>query len=260
MKFSSKKGKIFLVILGVVLIVLLNFYKEKVRNFFHFVSSPIQKTFWQTSGKVSGFFATIPEVKNLKKENENLKTEIQEKSAENAILVELKKENDFLRDALKIGLENDFQLALAQVMGKDISQDILTIDKGTKDGIAADMPVITQQKILVGKIGQVCDNFSKVILISNKGNSFDAKTSGTDVYGIIKGEGNFKIIFDLVPADKEINKNDTLVTTATGGIFPEGILIGKISEVKKSDTSAFQQAEVLPSFDINNLNYLFVIK
>ena len=156
-----------------------------------------------------------------------------------------------------IGLQKEFKLALTQVIGKDMSQDFLLIDKGVKDGISENMPVITQQKVLVGRIGETYDKFSKVMLISNKDSSFDAKVN--DISGIIKGQGNFKILFDLIPREKDLFQGDIVVTSALGGFFPGGLLIGEIKEVQKSDVEPFQQAEIESFFDISQTETLFII-
>ncbi len=232
---------------------------KEVRNFFYLISEPIQKFFWRVGDRVSDFFELITEIKNLKKENEELKLRIQELMSEIVALKELKKENETLRKALGIGLEKEFKLVLAQVIGKDIFKDSILVNKGSRDNISKGLPVITEQKILIGKIKEVYENFSKVILISHQESSFDAKILEAEIYGVVKGKGNFKIFLELVPKEKEIRERDLLVTTALGGIFPKGLLVGEIKEVKKSDIEPFQQAEIKPFFDLKELEKLFII-
>lgn len=254
-----KIGIIVVLLIAFFLILNLTDFSKEVKGLFYLISSPIQKALWRAGDKVSDFFEAITEIKKLKKENEELKLRIQELSAENSFLKELKKENEILREALNIGLEKEFKLVLAEVIGRDIAQDFILINKGLADGLSKNLPVITQQKTLVGKIDEVYKNFSKVMLISNKNSSFDVKISEKEIYGLSKGKGNFKVLLDLVPQDKEIKEGDLVLTTALGGIFPNGLLIGKIKEVKKSDVEPFQQAEINLSFDIKEIETLFVI-
>jgi len=253
--------KIVISVLVIFLFVFLNLgpISSKVKNFFYLISEPAQKWLWQKGNNLSNFFETISEIKSLKKESDNLKLKIKTLESENLVLIELKKENEILRKALEIGLKKDFKLVFAQVIGKDVSQDSILIDQGSKDGVRVGLPVITQQKTLVGKISQVYENFSKVQLLSNKESSFDAKISEKEIYGIVKGKGNFKFYFDLIPKDQELKEGDFLVTSALGGVFPPGLLIGEIKEVKKSDVELFQKAEIKPAFDITELKFLFVI-
>lgn len=258
MKLSQIRNKVLIVLILLLLILSSNFLKKEVKNLFYVISSPIQKWLWKTGDSLSDFFEAISEIKSLKKENEELKLKTQELLAENVKLKELKKENEILRAALNIGLEKEFKLILAQVTEKD-TPDLISIDKGLKDGVIEGMPVITQQKTLVGKIGEVFENFSKVMLISNEESSFDAKIVDSETYGRVKGEGNFKLLFDLVPKEKEIKIGDQIITSALGENFPKDLLVGEIQKVKKSDIQAFQEAEIESAFDIRDLDFLFVI-
>jgi len=250
-----------IIIIGLLLIFSLNFFQKEVKSFFYFISSPIQKTLWRAGDRVSDFFELITEIKNLKREKEELKLKIQELIAQNLSLKELEKENKVLRESLEIGLEKEFKLSLAEVVSKDISQDSILINKGSKDGIANNSPVITQQKTLVGKIGEVYENFSRVILISNKESSFDAKISDpeNDISGVVNGKGNLQLFLDFVPQEKEIKEGDFIVTTSLGGIFPKGLLVGQIGKVLRSDIEPFQQAKIRPAFDIRELETVFII-
>ena len=265
MKLSPgvKIGLIIVLLIAFFIVLNLTSFSKEVKNFFYLISSPIQKTLWRAGDNLSDFFEVISEIEKLKKENEELLLKNQALLAENTRLKELKKENEVLREALEIGLEKEFKLLLSEVRGKDISQDTLLINKGSKDGISKGFPVITQQKALIGKIGEVYENFSKVILISNKESSFDAKImewdDDGDIRGVIKGKGNLKLFLDLIPQEKEIKEGNLVVTTVLGGIFPKGLLVGEIKEVLKSDIQPWQGAEIKPAFDIKELETLFVI-
>jgi rod shape-determining protein MreC len=254
-----KIGLIAVLLIAFFVILNLTGFSKEVKNFFYLISSPIQKTLWQAGNNISDFFEAISGTEKLKKENEELLLKNQELLVENAGLRELEKENEVLRKALEIGLEKEFKLLLAEVRGKDVSQDTLLINKGSKDGILKGLPVITQQKALIGKCGEVYENFSKVNLISHKESSFDAKISDSDIQGVVKGEGNLKLFLDLIPKEKEIEEGAPVFTTVLGGIFPEGLLVGEIKEVLKSDIQPWQEAEIEPAFDIKGLETLFVI-
>jgi rod shape-determining protein MreC len=253
--------KIAILTLIIVFFVFLNLtpVSSKVKNAIYLLSTPVQKWFFKTGAKISDFFETISEIKNLKIENEELKLRTQELIAQNLILKELKTENEILRKSLEIGLEKEFKLILVETIGKDISQDFLLINKGSKDGLSKNLPVITQQKTLVGKITEVYENFSKVMLLTDKESSFDAEIPEKEIYGVVKGRGNFKLFLDLIPQDKEIKEGDLVVTSSLGGVFPRGILVGEIKEIKKSDVELFQKAEIQPALDIKELKFLFVI-
>lgn len=254
-----KIGIIVVLLIAFLTVLNLTDFSKGVKNFFYLISSPIQKSFWQAGDKISGFFGTISKTETFKKENEELKMEIERLLAENTMLLELKKENKILKEALELGLEKEFKLLLADIIGKDISQDVFLINKGLKDGVVKNLPVINQQKILLGRVGEVYENFARVILISNKKSSFDAGISETEIQGVVKGKGNGKLFLELIPSNAEVNKGDLVATVAFGGIFPKGLLAGRIKEVIKSDIQPFQEAEIEPISDIKNLDSLFII-
>jgi rod shape-determining protein MreC len=259
MKFSRTKNKILIFLVVILIVVLLNVFQHNVRDFFYTVSAPGQKSLWDSGAKVSNFFAGIFSAGDLKSENEKLKLQTQELSAKVATLEELQTENDSLRNALQIGLGKDFRLVFARIISKDVGSDIISIDKGSEDGLTANLPVITEQKTLVGKISEVYSHFSKVQLFTDKKSSFDAKISGTQIYGVVKGKGNFNASLELVPREAEIKSGDSVITTSLAGVFPEGLLAGQITNVKKSDVESFQTAEIQPAFDIKQLDNLFII-
>jgi len=261
----SKKYKILIIVIGLLVILSSNFFRSGIKNIFYFISSPFQKVIWKTGKGFSDFGNTIIEIKNLKKENEEIKLRNQRLLAENSSLKELKEENEDLRKALEISLEKDFELALAEIIGKDISQDFILINKGTEDGIQKGLPVITEQKVLFGKIDESYKNFSKVMLISNKNSVLDVKVQNSDenndqkVYGTVKGKGNLSVFLDLIPSGVEIREGDILITSALEGNFPKGLLVGEIREKKKNDIKPFQTAEVEPFFNITQTERLFII-
>ena len=117
------------------------------------------------------------------------------------------------------------------------------------------------QRTLLGKIDEVYENFSRIILISNKNSSFNAKiiTADDGVLGVVHGEGNFRVIFDLIPREAKVKEGSSVVTTGFEGIFPEGILVGEIKKIEKNDVAPFQKAKVEPAFNIKELNAVFII-
>jgi len=264
-RFWQKK-KIIISLIIICFLVLLNSYQKEVKNFFYSFSSPFQKYFWEKGISASGFFSSIfLEKNNLEKENQELKKHIESLLAEKVQLLELKKENRALRKALDLGLEEDYKLVLAQIIGKDISGDYLIIDQGSEDGVLKDQPVITPERTLVGRVEKVYNNFSEVLLFTGKKSSFEGKIiskegeSKKEIFGLIKGQGKGKVVFDLIPKEQNIKKGDLAVSSGESGLFPPGILVGEIENIENPDVQPFQRAEIKPFFKPEKEIYLFVI-
>ena len=266
--FSKENRKIFLVIIIFLILITLNrFFLKEIKNVFYNLTLPIQKVFWEKGEKFSGFFQTLFELRNVKIENQELLKQNQKLLSLIGEIKDLKKENRDLREALGLKLQKDFELVSVRTISKETEGDFILISKGTDEGISQGMPVITKEKVIVGSIDKVYKNFSRVLLLSNKKNSFDVEitsqtsTSEEDkIYGLAQGEGNLKIRLKLVPQDKELRERDLVFTSLLAGVFPKGLLVGEIRKVEKNDLAAFQEAVIEPYFKKNLSEILFVIK
>lgn len=271
MKGHPKKVIIFAVLLS--LLISINLFQVKFKNFVYFLSAPLQKNLSKAGKEISNFFEVIFKMKDLEKQNKTLLIENQELKSQTALLKELEKENKILRESLELGLQEDFQLSLSYIISKDPFRDSILINKGARDGTFEDMVVVTPQKALLGKVEKVYDNFSRVRLITDKGFSFSGRiqpeivASETteqslryeDVTGIIKGGGNFELFFDLIPQEAKIQTGQQVVTISLDGAFPKGLFVGEIESIEKSDLQPYQRAKIKPAFDLTNLEFVFVI-
>ena len=260
---SSKRIKnILLFILIGAIYLALNYtgLGRETKNTLFLASSPLQIFLWNQGQNLNHFIDKLKGIDALEKEKSNLELENEKLKAELADLLELRNENENLKKALDIGLEEEFKITMADIIGKDPLQDVIIINKGSDDGLLIGFPVITPEKTLIGKIEEVFASFSRVILISNKNNSLSAKIDNEEeIIGVTKGEGNLKIIFDLIPYEKEIKRGSLVTTISLGGVFPKGLLIGTIDSIDYSDVKPFQTAQINPGFDFKNLDSIFVI-
>jgi rod shape-determining protein MreC len=240
----------------VVLFVLsLNFFASEVRGFVYSVSSSFQAVLWDAGNGISNFFGGG----QLKIENDRLRRENFTLRGTRAELDETRKENEELRKALDIELKEDFTFVFADIIGKNIGEDVAILRGGADLGIKVGMPVITAEKAVVGKVEEVLLAQSKVRLISHKESRFDAKIPGEDITGVVRGQGGQKIMLDLIPQEAELHKGDMIITSNLGDIFPEDLLVGEITEILKTGADPFQKASVKPFFDLGATESLFII-
>ncbi|MCX6719659.1 MAG: rod shape-determining protein MreC [Candidatus Staskawiczbacteria bacterium] len=254
-------------------IAVLNFFSSGVRNTFYALSSPFQKTFWSAGESTSGFFASFLNAGNLNKDNQSLKNQVQQLQAELVSLQSIINGNQAQTSISQACQNNGFKLLMAGVIGLD-DQDVLSINKGSADGILEDMPVINQQGALFGKVTKVYKNFSKVILISSKdsvisvkvqqpvpqveADSAESSVVPKEINGVIKGSGKMGAYLDLVPIDDIINQGDVLVTSSLEKTFPKDLLVGTITKISKNDQNPHQQAQIQPFLN-SAMDNLFVI-
>jgi len=259
MKFFSFKNKIFLSIVALLLVFALNLFSDKVRGFFVETLSPIQGFFWDFGQTSSHFFSGLSNAASLKKENIQLEERMLALLQELLSLQGVEKENEQLRKTLDLGVEKKFSIISSRIIGKDPSQDILLLDKGSKDGVREGMAVITPAKAAVGKIGEVFETTSRITLLSHPASSFDVKILREGIVGLVQGQGGYVAFLDLIPQESKIVQGDIVVSASLGGIFPEDLLVGQVKEVKTSNEKSFQQAVLSLFFDVRKAGPLFII-
>jgi len=248
-----------LILMFLIIFISLYYFQNQFKNVAYFVFSPFQKLSLKLKNNVELIIETVVEMKNLKRENENLKNQITKLIVENERLQEFKKENELLREALHLGPPKEFQFEMVRFLGKDMSEDVFLIDKGSKDGLKEGQVVVLPQMILVGQIMKIYPNFSKVKLFTFKDFSFDVEIGAEKIAALAKGEGGLKAKIEFIPKDKQISIGDFIFTSNLSGIFPKGILVGEIEEIKDSNDVVFKEAKVKNYFDKNDFEYFFVI-
>ncbi len=222
----------------------LNFFQRQVKSFFYNFSSPFQEYFWEKGQSFFSFSRTMFQITSFKQEMETLKEENRKLKLENILLKEIEKENIALRQALSLGFNKDFDLILSRVLAKQ--NNYLTINQGSNHGVEKNSIVITKEKILVGKIVEVYNNQSKVMLITHPESVFNGEILEKDILGLISGKN-----LDLVSIDKEVEKGDIITS--------QGFLVGEIISVIRKDTEPFLIINFEPVFTKIDLNYLYII-
>lgn len=260
--FSSRRPLIpppFLVLLlliGGVLVVLV--FQNAASNAMFRTSKAPASSFFTAGSAVRSFFDPLLRAGELAEENEELRARVRELEVQSATLQEVREENEALRGALQMELEKEYSLLPSRSVFYS-SQGVLVLNKGAREGVKAGMPVITEESVLVGRVENVYQNFSEVILPSHTKSSFDAVTLSEDIHGLVKGEGGTPI-FDLVPPESRFERGDVIVTTRQGGIFPAGFLVGRIGRVRKTDVDSFQKGEISLYFSPSHERQVFIIR
>lgn len=267
------KNKIFLIvfitIVTLVVIGLSSIQNNKINylgDIFSTILSPFQRFINYSDKKINDFFAHFEEVGKLREENEILKRTVTELVYENEKLIDLKIKNEELRKALDIKDQySSMDMVGANIIAKDMGNwfDIFTIDRGTKDGISNDYPIVTSSG-LVGRVMQTDLFTSKVISIIDEDSSISARLSKTSDIVVIKGDRKLKdqglCIMNYIPADVDISAGDRVETSGMGGIYPKGILIGKVKEVRQRTNELDRYAIIEPVVDFKRLEEVFILK
>lgn len=258
--------KVFLTILVLVIIlILLNIIpglNKGLGNFVYKIFSPIGRFFSNIGNGISGFFQIITSISDLNEENLALKKENLVLEAENSTLIEVKRENDILREALNISKSGEQIQEVASVVGKDIQgiQDWILINKGSKHGVTENMIAISSENALVGRISEVNQSFSKVTLITQKDSVVAGIIENNRIEGLIKRDDKGGLFIDFIPKTENLEIGERIITSGMDNLYPRGILIGKIEIIDTSDNQIFQKIIITPAVDFSKLEEVFIIK
>lgn len=267
-----------LLIIGLILIIFIAFIiyimkKEKNLN-------PVEKVIKDACLTVSStIYKPVNFIKNKIKEN-NEKTkiykeykELEEKkeqlNANEALINELKKENEELKELLKLSNTLvEYDKVNATVINRNIGYwyNTITINKGESSGITKDMAVVTNSG-LIGKVINTSYLYSTVRLLTSDelGQKVSVKIKVSDdkyVYGLLSSYDTKEKAFVIegISENIELLEGMTVTTTGMSNIFPSGILVGNIKGIKKDNFDLTMLALVTPSNDFEDISFVSVLK
>lgn len=194
------------------------------------------------------------------REKFDLQEEVDLLKQENISLKEFSKENDRLRKLLDFKRKSPFTTVAARVIGRDSANWIsaLMIDKGRRDNLKVGMSVIGEAG-LVGKIVEVGRSTSKALLINDPNLKVAALIHGSRDEGVISGalQGICRMYF--VSLESEVEVDDMVITSGLGGIFPKGLLIGRVIDVDVDPSGLMKSCLIQPAASLSRLEEVLII-
>ncbi len=264
------KNKIFVSVVAVgVITASLGIISRTGDNFLtnalNVISTPVQSVLASVLRPVKEHFTLINEMKGYKAENERLIGEITRLKMENRDVQAYIEENNRLKSLLDLQeKESDMQTVAAQIVSRDYDKWYkgVTLNKGRMSGIEEGDAVITKEGIL-GVVKSVGPNWAKVATIFDAESAVGAKFTRTGDVGVVEGDADLseegKCKIEYISSAASIINGDIVVTSGIGGIYPGGLMIGKVSEVKTDAMGAVEYAVVEPAAGIDDVYEVLVI-
>lgn len=233
-------------------------------------TEPALSWFSGISSGVGGWLTAFNEIGRLQTENETMRQQLEQLTLVNVQTIELKEENERLRELLAfkdshpnytlLAAEVVAQETPAQVIGGESNNLIqaIRIDQGSESGIEPGMSVVTARG-LVGRIETVGDGWSQVLLLTDESSAVAAYGLEGRASGMVEGTGS-GLSMRYIPHEQRVEPNDVVLTSGLGGGFPKGLVIGTIESVQRSDVNPWQEATIRTTLDISQLEYVFVIR
>jgi rod shape-determining protein MreC len=213
------------------------------------------------------WMASALEVAGIREENAALRKLAVELAGERARLNEYKHENERLRELMgflvSFSEEEQFELVPARVVGMPGGRIIerIELDKGTRDGIKAGMPVIVPEG-LVGKVVGVLGTGSRVEPLTSATSAVSVVIERSNVRGVLRPRYGPVSDFvswgiDYVPARSDIRLGDLVITSGLGGVYPPGLTVGRVISIEENPLT--MSVGVRLAVDFATVERVFVI-
>jgi rod shape-determining protein MreC len=222
--------------------------------------SEVQRATMALIDGVRGLWSGYVALRQVQEENAALKNELQ------TLQVRFQQEHaeaqrtDNLRQLLELRERANLDTVAAEVIAGPASPDFrtVTIDKGSSDGLANDMAVISPAGV-VGRVILPSRRASKVQLLIDRNAAAGALIERTRVQGVVMGVGESLLKMQYVPGTADVKTGDLVVTSGIDGIYPKGFVIGTIDHADRG-IGAYSEITVRPAADFARLEEVLIVR
>ena len=271
---NSRKQKnrqvVFLVLALAVLLLLIGMTANRQgaawpEEMLRYVVAPVQGVFQRLTRSVESYYAAVSNYRHLQQENDRLRQQLAEAVALQTKIAELRQENNRLRSMLELREASEYELIAAEVIARDPSSwfNIITINKGTKDGVRENMAVITTEG-LIGSILSAAPNSAQVQLLTDARRRVRAlvqRSREPGEVGVVEYDPQNAAYLRMkdLPREANIQTGDAVISSGLGGVFPKGLLIGYVVETAEDEMGLTQYARLQPAANFYRLEEVFVV-
>ncbi len=210
----------------------------------------------QITGSINSISSDIVDYFQLRKSNKRLLDE-------NTLLLNNQQSSILVSDTGFLYHDSIYRYIGAKVISNSTHKrnNYIMLNRGRKHGVEIDMGVISD-KGLVGTVIQVSENFCSVMSALHKDSKISARIKkNNQLANVTWNEINYQLgLLEDVPTHLELFPTDTIISSGNSLIFPEGILIGSVTEYHAEDGKSLNTASIRFACDFNALYYVYIIK
>jgi rod shape-determining protein MreC len=227
--------------------------------------APFQQATSSVGGAGQGFFASFSNMRSAVFDNESLRLRVAELESELRNREVAVAENERLRGLLDLRESGAYETVMARVIGRDPSAwfGAVTINRGSQHGVELNMPVVTAAGV-VGRIVLVSPWSAQVMLLTDERAGAGAvigQLGASTAVGIVQGLGREGLLeMRYVSGLEKIAQGDFVLTTGQDRIYPPGLSVGTVAEVKDGTATAAHTIYVRPSAELNALRQVAVLR
>jgi len=227
-------------------------------------ASPIQNASSKASGATTGFFRQILNFRSIASENEDLKQRLAAAEQQLHAARQQEVENDRLKSLLDLKEKKEFETVAARVIARDPSVwfNTITINCGSSSGVAVNMPVVSGTGV-VGRVISVSPWSSQVMLLTDEKAGAGAvvgQLGQSGALGSVRGRPDLGLIeMRYVSGLEKVEVGDYVMTTGQDGIYPPGLNVGEVVDVKNGTATQAHQILIRPGARLDKLEEVAVL-
>lgn len=228
---------------------------------------PVQQVLAGVGAAGDRFASAITQIDRLRDDNSRLQTENDRLTLDNVRLREQAIAGQQAERLLTLQRAIPFESVPAPVIARDPTGVLhsIVLGIGTDDGVKTGHVVLSDQG-LVGRVSEVGTNYSKVLLVTDSSSVVSALVQGSRATGIVRGQFGDSLIMDWLLQTEPVKEGDVVITAGLGigdelrSLYPKGLVIGTIAQVKPAEAAAYNRAIITPAVDLRRLEYVLVVK
>ena len=266
---EPREAKLWILAVMVVLAVLIItvWFREgdagplhRLRTGIHTVSSPLGSIGNLVTSPIRSWAVDVSDTSISQEDAKTLQRQNVELRAQIVALEEKLHRFENYEQLLAAQHNPEFDQVEARVIGIPVNawEQVISINKGTREGIEVSMPVVGP-KGLLGQIIEVGPNFSKVRLLNDRRSGVACMLQRTRTPGIATGSLSGMLTLEFVANEAEILPGDVVITSGMGGIYPAGLVVGEVLDALTGVSSLYQTIRVVPANNANALSTVFVL-
>jgi rod shape-determining protein MreC len=224
------------------------------------MTSPLQSGLNRVIDGVVGSVRHYVDLRGVQQENDALRLENLQLRADVQALGEARGENERLKQLLAYAQGTPGQEIPARVVGVNPVAKLLSvrISSGERQGVSQGMSVVTPDGI-VGQVIRTTGGWADVALVTDPQSRVGVRVQRSRARGTAAGSGNGPLKLENMLRTEDVEDGDLIITSGTDGVYPPGLVVGRVANLEKKEHGMFQRADILPAVETTTLAEVLVV-
>lgn len=224
------------------------------------MTSPLQSGLNQLIDACMGTVHRYVDLRGVRQENDALRLENMQLRAAVQALGEARSENERLKQLLAYTEAVPGPEIPARVVGVNPVAKLLSvrISSGEQQGVVQGMSVVTPDGI-VGQVIRTTGGYADVALVTDPQSRVGVRVQRSRARGTAEGAGNGPLKLENMLRTEDVEDGDLIITAGTDGVYPPGLVVGRVANLEKKEHGMFQRADILPAVDTTRLEEVLVV-